>query len=597
MSDSKLFYYCNVEGNTDVGCKRKANEDWYAHFECQNGLVSVVCDGMGGHVGGAVASHLAVDTIQEFLKHNYFDDPRQAIVDACNAANNAILNRTQAQPELTGMGATCVMLIVRDGKVYIGCIGDSRIYIIRDHKITQLTKDQSYVQLLVDAQEITKEQAEHHPRKNEILNALGLPTMKPATVHEDAIIPSAGDIFLLCSDGLSGMVSDREILKIAGNQTQMTQRERVDTLIQKARANGGLDNITCVIVEFSVTPKTQSGDHRSVFNKNSILRYVLPSVLALVVVFFGILQLMRSCSEEDEQKSETREFLDNLGQKEKAKRYDIGKCILFAKDKVVFSMQILAGLGGYVFIDDGGTVNDTISIKGRINIDSVSVKPEGSLELEKNGNEIICKFRGDSFKEEQIILSVLADDSTFIYVFPVALPSSGRNSSEALPQDKKSKEKGGILGMFGFGEKLSRAASTDEKGGDSSSKNSDTETSAPKAADGEEGTENTSSTPEGSTANVEEEEYEYTITVEKDVFELTLIADKPTNEPNTNHLIHTCLGFGTLQDTDWFKCLMNNGKNCKIKIIKEKIPDDNADIKIPIINHSGKYYTIHIKRK
>lgn len=595
MSDSKLFYYCNVEGNTDVGCKRKANEDWYAHFECQNGLVSVVCDGMGGHVGGAVASHLAVDTIQEFLKHNYFDDPRQAIVDACNAANNAILNRTQAQPELTGMGATCVMLIVRDGKVYIGCIGDSRIYIIRDHKITQLTKDQSYVQLLVDAQEITKEQAEHHPRKNEILNALGLPTMKPATVHEDAIIPSAGDIFLLCSDGLSGMVSDREILKIAGNQTQMTQRERVDTLIQKARANGGLDNITCVIVEFSVTPKTQSGDHRSVFNKNSILRYVLPSVLALAVVFFCIFQLIKSCSEEDEQKSETSEQLDDT----KTKRYNTNKRILFAKDKVVFRMQILAGLGGYVYINDGDADNDSISIKGIINQDSVFVKPEGSFSLEKKDNIIICKFSGDSFEEEEIVLSVLADDSTFIYVIPVDLPSSGGNSSEATTQDNKDKGKGGMQGWLkNVARIFSGAATTGEKGGSSSSKNSDTKTSVPEATHSGDGAVNSEGTSEGPVETTEEEKYEYTITVDKDEFELTLNADKSTNNvANTNNLIHTSLAFGSFSSTDWFRCESNDGKICKIKIIKEKIPDDNADIKIPIINHSGKYYTIHIKRK
>lgn len=258
MKDKNPYSYCNVVGDTNVGCKRKANEDWLTYFESENGLVSVVCDGMGGHVGGAVASHLAVETIEQLLKSHYYDDPRRAIVDAANAANAAILKRTSEQPELKGMGATLVMLVVRDGKVYLGSVGDSRIYLIRSKTITQLTKDQSFVQMLVDSGELTKEQAEHHPRKNEITNALGLEGMRPATVLPDAIIPEAGDCFLLCSDGLSGMVSDHDILKVVSNQTGMTQRERVNELIRRAREKGGLDNITSIIVEFAVSPQELS---------------------------------------------------------------------------------------------------------------------------------------------------------------------------------------------------------------------------------------------------------------------------------------------------------------------------------------------------
>lgn len=308
MNQSNQYSYCNVEGMTDVGCKRKANEDWLAQFECQNGLVAVVCDGMGGHVGGAVASHVAVETIQQFLETTYFNDPRQAIVEACDAANAAILQRTTQQPELKGMGSTCVMLIVRDGKVYIGSVGDSRIYLIRSKTITQLTRDQSYVQMLVDAGEITKEQAEHHPRKNEILNALGIATMQPATVLPDAISPEAGDCFLLCSDGLSGMVPDRDILHVVSDQTRMTQRERVATLIQRARENGGLDNITCTIVEFAVTPgnpaiSVSEPITASMPNKKRWV-YILLAVLLVVLLGAGGYALGRM-SVEDEQVEST----------------------------------------------------------------------------------------------------------------------------------------------------------------------------------------------------------------------------------------------------------------------------------------------------
>ena len=195
---------------------------------------------MGGHVGGAVASQVAVDAIRSFLTENYFENPQEAIGMAIDAANKAILARVRVQPELQGMGSTCVMLIVRDGKVYIGSVGDSRIYLIRSRRIMQLTKDQSFVQLLVDRGEIT--------------NCLGIADMRAATVLPDAIIPEAGDCFLLCSDGLSGMVPDERIEHIVSQQGTYTSQQRVDQLVELARQNGGLDNITVQIVEFAVSP-------------------------------------------------------------------------------------------------------------------------------------------------------------------------------------------------------------------------------------------------------------------------------------------------------------------------------------------------------
>lgn len=248
------FNYCHIVGKTDVGKKRAANEDNMYNAITQNGLVSVVCDGMGGHVGGATASKIAVTTIIENLNNVYYDDPRIAIGESIDRANRAIIQKTEEQPELVGMGSTCVLLIVRGGKVYIGHVGDSRIYLVRSKRIVQLTKDHSYVQMLVDHGDITKEQAEHHPRKNEITNALGIPNMSPATVAEDAIIPEAGDCFVLCSDGLSGMVSDDAICKVISRQVEMNAQERVDKLVAMANENGGVDNITIQLVEFSVSP-------------------------------------------------------------------------------------------------------------------------------------------------------------------------------------------------------------------------------------------------------------------------------------------------------------------------------------------------------
>lgn len=285
---NNISAYCNIVELSDIGCKRKANEDYCGHFECDNGLVAVVCDGMGGHVGGAVASHLAIDSIKEFLCANKFEDPRVAISKAINVANTAIIEHAQTHPELRGMGSTCVMLIVKNGKVYIGSVGDSRIYLIRKKTIKQITKDESFVQTLVDSGAITKEEAEHHPRKNEITNALGLPDMKPATVREEAILPEAGDCFLLCSDGLSGMVSDADIEKTVSKQKELSFHQRVEELVEKAKCNGGLDNITVQLVEFSATPQVINKDAKSKYIKLATLTSSLVAVLAIITVLFLI---------------------------------------------------------------------------------------------------------------------------------------------------------------------------------------------------------------------------------------------------------------------------------------------------------------------
>lgn len=308
------YNYCITVGKTDVGKHRKANEDHGAHFITQNGLVSVVCDGMGGHVGGAIASEVAITAIHEFLDSQYFEDPREAIGLAIDAANNAIVQRTMVEPELSGMGSTCVLLIVRDAKVYIGHVGDSRIYLIREKKITQLTKDHSFVQMLVDMGEISKEQAELHPRKNEITNALGLPNMSPATVKVEPITPQAGDCFLLCSDGLSGMVSDHSIEKIVSRQRELRTQERADLLVQTANANGGVDNITVELVEFTITPNVSKPGNK----KKTALVFV--SLFLLIAIACGAL------------------WVNNKYRRET--RYTAWGTVVFEKQQKVFAIEV-----------------------------------------------------------------------------------------------------------------------------------------------------------------------------------------------------------------------------------------------------------------
>lgn len=234
---------------TDTGRTRRVNEDSMVTFDSPNGRVVAVCDGMGGQNAGDVASQLAVAVIQDILSDNTFATPEEAITSSVIAANQAILRKASMNEDMQGMGATCVMLIVKDDKVYYGSIGDSRIYYIANGMIRQITKDQSYVQTLVDAGQITLAEAEHHQDKNQITNALGVEGMTPPVIGQMPIIPEPNSTFLLCSDGLSGMINNNTILNTVSRH-ELSLNERARMLVEQANEAGGLDNITVQLVEF-----------------------------------------------------------------------------------------------------------------------------------------------------------------------------------------------------------------------------------------------------------------------------------------------------------------------------------------------------------
>jgi protein phosphatase len=277
------FEFCLIGKFSDTGRVRKANEDSMDVFDAAHMRVFVVCDGMGGHTGGQAASQTAVAAIRNFMLNHVFADPYEAIHNSIIAANDAILKRAEAQPELSGMGSTCVMLVVTsDGKVYYGHIGDSRIYIVVNHRITQLTKDHSYVQTLVDSGEISREQAENHPRKNEITNALGIPGMQPPTLCKEPIEPEAGNCFVLCSDGLSGMIDDQHIEHIVSKHENNIQ-QRTEKLVQVANEAGGKDNITVQLVEFAVSFNKKAAKGK--LNK----KLVITAALSVIVILAALL--------------------------------------------------------------------------------------------------------------------------------------------------------------------------------------------------------------------------------------------------------------------------------------------------------------------
>lgn len=281
-----------IANKTDVGKTRQVNEDSMITFDSPNGRVIAVCDGMGGQTAGDVASQLACDIIRDILENNTFANPSEAITRSILAANQGILHRVSQNPELEGMGATCVMLIIKDGLVYYGWVGDSRIYYLCDHSIRQISKDQSYVQSLVDSGEITAEEAEHHPQKNEIINALGIQGMTPPVLCQMPIKPEPGSIFLLCSDGLSGMVDNAKIESTL-NRNGASLQDKAEELVDLANQQGGLDNITVQLVEFpgdktKVSPTNKSEQTKSK-QKPSFVTLAIGIITAMalaVIVYF-----------------------------------------------------------------------------------------------------------------------------------------------------------------------------------------------------------------------------------------------------------------------------------------------------------------------
>ena len=210
--------------------------------------IFVVADGMGGHAAGEVASEMAVRYIARelgSLKGLGDEEVAERMRMAIRTANGAIFERTLTEHDKRGMGTTVTSLVLYSGRFQIGQVGDSRAYLVRDGKLTQITKDHSYVQEQVDAGYLTPEQARTHPYSNVITRCVGANSDVIPDVYVGSVKQS--DTFLLASDGLTGMLEDFELQDIMSRASQMPQ-EQVDLLISEANRHGGLDNITAIIV-------------------------------------------------------------------------------------------------------------------------------------------------------------------------------------------------------------------------------------------------------------------------------------------------------------------------------------------------------------
>ena len=248
---------CEIASRTDTGRVRSANED-AVRFDANLGL-AILADGMGGYNAGEIASGMATTFIKSELgrwlaqagRNANPRDVRRAMEICVDNANRSIFNAANSNPQYSGMGTTLVLGVFQDGRAMLGHIGDSRCYRLREGEFVQITKDHSLLQEQMDAGLITPEQAATSSNKNLVTRALGVEDAVLLEVNEHRVEP--GDIYLMCSDGLSDMVDDEGIAKILATDAPLEQK--VAQLIDAANANGGRDNISVLLAQANTESK------------------------------------------------------------------------------------------------------------------------------------------------------------------------------------------------------------------------------------------------------------------------------------------------------------------------------------------------------
>jgi len=240
---------------SDVGCIREQNEDSVGYWvspEQQDGkgVLAVVADGMGGYEGGQEASRLAVETVCQSYSAAE-SDPQAALLAALQLAHDRIQEYARQHPELLGMGTTCTAVSVTSGNLYFAHVGDSRLYLVRGSVISRLTRDHSYVNRLVENGLIRPEDAESHPQRHILIAALVVGTELVPDCPERPWTLQKDDTLVLCSDGLWGSVSDKEIQKAASSTSPDGACRK---LVDLAKERGGPDNITIQILRIAADP-------------------------------------------------------------------------------------------------------------------------------------------------------------------------------------------------------------------------------------------------------------------------------------------------------------------------------------------------------
>lgn len=240
---------------TDVGRIRSANEDSMGDLPIEQGYVLIVADGMGGYRGGAIASHLVIEAIEEYFRDAVVEQPQKSLRQAIYLANERIYLRGQQDEDLSRMGSTCVLAMVESGQLFLGHVGDSRIYLLRkdSNNLERLTRDHTVVQHFVDVGLLSEEEAEGHPDSHILSRALGPRAHVEPEIREEPVLLREGDRVLLCSDGLTKMMTEPEICEHLARSE--ASQDIANALVEFANERGGEDNVTVVVYEYHPSPE------------------------------------------------------------------------------------------------------------------------------------------------------------------------------------------------------------------------------------------------------------------------------------------------------------------------------------------------------
>lgn len=284
--------HLEIGNHSDVGRVRERNEDYFGSFSGKFGNLLVVCDGMGGHKGGEIASRLAVESLKNHFENLSAEfNPAEEIRSALEEANDSIITTAERDNSLADMGSTVVLVLIQNDKAYCASLGDSRIYLIADGNIRRFTKDHSLVQQMIDSKMITEEEAKDHPKKNVITKALGIDDNLEPDILEPLELKENYKL-VLCTDGLTSTVTEDEILKMADNDTPQQASQK---LVDMANERGGTDNITVQVVSFSSEKPSDKSQKKSGGNflMYSVL-FIALIALVLVLVKFDVISFGKS---------------------------------------------------------------------------------------------------------------------------------------------------------------------------------------------------------------------------------------------------------------------------------------------------------------
>ena len=239
-----------ILAKSDIGKAREMNQDSFYVSDVDDEIkLYILADGMGGYKGGEIASSLAIESTRKYIENNFKDIQKEKseilklINSAIEYANMIVYEKSQEDKSLRDMGTTLDVCLIYNNNMFIGHVGDSRVYRIRKNIIRKVTNDHSYVEKLVREGTISKEEAFNHPKKNMLMKALGCHTLVEPDVMYKGFLKD--DIILMCSDGLTNMLKDDEIYSILLNNPENPEK----ALINKANELGGYDNITVIIID------------------------------------------------------------------------------------------------------------------------------------------------------------------------------------------------------------------------------------------------------------------------------------------------------------------------------------------------------------